>query len=120
MREIKIQLSDVWKSGYIYLKKTGETSFNHQILSTGSGTSVTFNISPSLSNFDNDEIRVANTGGRKHWWAPWSRSIRLRIWVDGVLVYNVKRSCRWCHSSGQVFTCHVNKFAEANKAVSCS
>ncbi len=87
-KNIKIQIFDVYKSGSVQIKKSGQPYFTW-FQGFGSGTTPIWDITSWLTTGDNDELRITNTGGRPNGWlSRWQRKARLTIAVDNHIVYN--------------------------------
>lgn len=86
-KNVKIQVLDVYKSAEVFIKTSGSITFS-SFASLGEETSPIYDITPYLTDGDNDEIRISNAAARSWFFGKKRRKVRLIILINNNKVYD--------------------------------
>lgn len=104
VHKLEVKLSEIWTEASIFLRR-GSSAEQNIVTTTADGT---WDLTNDLD--DNDgHFRISNYGGRKGFPPNWQRKVRVQVFVDGMQVHDDTYSCKWCHSSDNVFSFRFNK-----------
>jgi hypothetical protein len=106
VKKIRVELSDSYKETRAYVRKTGSTTFDEVLYSTGYASG---EINQHLIGSD-DELKVTMTVGKPGFFSSYQGRVRLKVFVDNVLKFEDYYSCTTCHSKDPVWVLNVNQY----------
>jgi hypothetical protein len=106
VKKIRVELSDSYKETRAYVRKTGSTTFDEVLYSTGYASG---EINQHLLGSD-DELKVTMTVGKPGFFSSYQGRVRLKVFVDNVLKFEDYYSCTTCHSKDPVWVLNVNQY----------